>query len=104
MTQTAKSPSTAVAVCRLRVIAGWTSVAFPGAAIFNRIVSSVGNARAHAVPLVRRCRAKGSDPRDAVVPWLSVSCLSPVQRTEVVFNRGQRDRKRGHPVYRTPTP
>ena len=74
------------------------------AAIFNRIVYSVGNAGAHAVPLVRHCRAKGSDPRDAVVPWLSVSCSSPVQRTEVVFNRGQRDRKRGHPVYRTPTP
>jgi hypothetical protein len=91
-------------VCRLRVMAGWTSVASPAADIFNRIVYSFGNAGAHAVPLVRHCRAKGADPCDAVVPWLSVCCSSPVQRTEVVFNRAQRDRKRGHPVYRTPTP
>jgi hypothetical protein len=46
-------------VCRLRVMEGWTSVASPGAAIFNRIVYSVGSARAHAIPLVRHCRAKG---------------------------------------------
>jgi hypothetical protein len=61
----------------------WLPTAGVGAGQANRMWPSKGNSTRGTVPL--RARIQG-------------------QRTEVVFNRGQRERKRGHPVYRTPTP
>src|ERR1039457_7406334 len=104
MTQTAKSPSTAVAVCQLR---GWRA---GQASPSQGLPFSTESYIASEIPEHTRYRWSATvEPRALThVMQLFRGFRFPARlqfkERKLCSTGGQRDRKRGHPVYRTPTP